>query len=262
MILPSLYGNPADLSLAEDYCNKHDIIMIDDAAQCFGARCNGRTVGTFGNAGLFSYSAGKPTYGHMGCFFWSDFPVTIHRTRHYLLHRLKYINYFFNRYGDYNAKKLYRLKVFNYFIIFLGKIFRIENDDICKFEEKLLAEIAYDNIFRLKEKRTQYMESAIGLFHNSDFRVVVAQRGEPNNNKLVLVANTVQAANLFINILYKNNVYCSKGYKLLDDSGNAPVAQSLYKKVIEIPILISDYENRCDITNIQNSLEEYNRQEK
>lgn len=38
VIVPSLYGNPANLSKIEKFCNEHNIYMIDYSAQSFGAK--------------------------------------------------------------------------------------------------------------------------------------------------------------------------------------------------------------------------------
>jgi len=69
VLVASIYGNPANLVEIEKYCFKNNIFLIDDAAQSFGAKLDGRLVGTFGDAGFFSFSPGKPTAGHMGSFF-------------------------------------------------------------------------------------------------------------------------------------------------------------------------------------------------
>ena len=66
VIVPSLYGNPAQLDLFEDFCFQNNILMIDDSAQSFGAKLNGKMIGTYGHAGLFSASVGKSLAGFMG----------------------------------------------------------------------------------------------------------------------------------------------------------------------------------------------------
>jgi perosamine synthetase len=59
-IVPSnLYGIPNDLSYLETFAETHGIVLIDDAAQAFGARVGNRIVGTFGEVGFYSLSKGK-----------------------------------------------------------------------------------------------------------------------------------------------------------------------------------------------------------
>lgn len=63
IIFPHMFGNPGRIDLLEDALNKRnlrsDILIIDDAAQSFGAQINGRLVGTFGDAGIISFGPGK-----------------------------------------------------------------------------------------------------------------------------------------------------------------------------------------------------------
>jgi perosamine synthetase len=59
-IIPSgLYGLPADLVTMEPIARRSGAFLIDDAAQCFGATQQGRSCGTFGDAGLYSLGRGK-----------------------------------------------------------------------------------------------------------------------------------------------------------------------------------------------------------
>lgn len=69
VVIASMYGNPADLVRLEKLCCDKHIIMIDDAAQSFGAKLDDRFVGSFGDGGFFSFSPGKPTAAHRGGTF-------------------------------------------------------------------------------------------------------------------------------------------------------------------------------------------------
>src|SRR5690606_36500132 len=50
-----LYGNPADMDTITDIANNHDLKIVEDCAQSFGARHNGKHTGTIGHAGAFSF---------------------------------------------------------------------------------------------------------------------------------------------------------------------------------------------------------------
>ena len=67
--MAGLYGNPVDYPGIEKICKDFGVKLIDDAAQSFGAKLNGRLAGTWGDAGFFSFSPGKSTPGHLGSFF-------------------------------------------------------------------------------------------------------------------------------------------------------------------------------------------------
>src|SRR5215472_3774156 len=53
-----LYGQPADMCTISDIARRHDLMIVEDAAQAHGAAIHGRNVGTFGTA-CFSFYATK-----------------------------------------------------------------------------------------------------------------------------------------------------------------------------------------------------------
>ena len=59
VIVPHLFGNPADIASIEEIARAKNICVIDDAAQALGATINGRPVGGFGDAGIISFGGGK-----------------------------------------------------------------------------------------------------------------------------------------------------------------------------------------------------------
>ena len=54
-----LFGQPADMDPILEFARKHDLFVIEDAAQAHGAEYKGRKVGTLGDAGCFSFYPGK-----------------------------------------------------------------------------------------------------------------------------------------------------------------------------------------------------------
>lgn len=54
-----LYGQPANMKAVLDFAAKHDLIVIEDAAQAHGAVYAGRRIGTFGRFACFSFYPGK-----------------------------------------------------------------------------------------------------------------------------------------------------------------------------------------------------------
>jgi dTDP-4-amino-4,6-dideoxygalactose transaminase len=54
-----LFGQPADMDPILEFARKHGLFVIEDAAQAHGAKYNGRTAGTLGDAGCFSFYPGK-----------------------------------------------------------------------------------------------------------------------------------------------------------------------------------------------------------
>jgi dTDP-4-amino-4,6-dideoxygalactose transaminase len=60
-----LAGQPANMDAIMAIARKHGLWVIEDCAQAHLAKFNGRTVGTFGNVGTFSFYPGK-NLGAMG----------------------------------------------------------------------------------------------------------------------------------------------------------------------------------------------------
>lgn len=54
-----LYGQPFDIEGVQTICKKHNLFLIEDAAQAQGARYKGTTVGVFGEMACYSFYPGK-----------------------------------------------------------------------------------------------------------------------------------------------------------------------------------------------------------
>ena len=60
-----LYGKPCDMDAIISIADRNNLIVIEDCAQAHGAEYKSKKVGTFGNAGAFSFYPGK-NLGAMG----------------------------------------------------------------------------------------------------------------------------------------------------------------------------------------------------
>jgi dTDP-4-amino-4,6-dideoxygalactose transaminase len=60
-----LYGMPADMDVVNSIARKHNLLVVEDAAQAHGARYKGKMVGALGEAAAFSFYPGK-NLGAMG----------------------------------------------------------------------------------------------------------------------------------------------------------------------------------------------------
>ena len=54
-----LYGQPFDVDAVKAICDKHNLFLIEDAAQAQGARYKDTTVGVFGEMACYSFYPGK-----------------------------------------------------------------------------------------------------------------------------------------------------------------------------------------------------------
>jgi dTDP-4-amino-4,6-dideoxygalactose transaminase len=63
VIVPHLFGNPAEIEAVVDLARNRKIHVIDDAAQSLGATIHERPVGSFGDAGVVSFGKEKVCFG-------------------------------------------------------------------------------------------------------------------------------------------------------------------------------------------------------
>ncbi|HEV2763231.1 MAG TPA: DegT/DnrJ/EryC1/StrS family aminotransferase [Pyrinomonadaceae bacterium] len=77
-----LYGQPADLDAVFEVAERHNLLVVEDAAQAHGALYKGRRVGALARAGCFSFYPGKNlgAYGEGGAVVTDD-PEVARRVR-------------------------------------------------------------------------------------------------------------------------------------------------------------------------------------
>jgi dTDP-4-amino-4,6-dideoxygalactose transaminase len=60
LLVPHIFGNPADMTALMEIAREHDLKVIEDGSQAHGAKHRGRRIGAFGDAGGFSANGVKP----------------------------------------------------------------------------------------------------------------------------------------------------------------------------------------------------------
>ena len=53
------YGHPCDMQIVKEIADKHDLLVVEDAAEAHGAEYKGKRVGAIGDIGSFSFYANK-----------------------------------------------------------------------------------------------------------------------------------------------------------------------------------------------------------
>lgn len=252
VIVPSLYGNPARLDCFEGFCREHGIVMIDDAAQSFGARLGDRLVGTFGDAGLFSFSPGKATAGHGGGFFWTHRPYTFARSAHPLAHRVKWWNFYWSRLRAYDTRAYRRM--LGPLGLLAGRLDReaLWHDRMERFEGPILGGIlealfAGRYSFRMKwaERFGALAADAGGL------RPVQTVRGVAHPHKFVLVADQPRRAHDLAAFLAVNGIFSAPGYRPLAAEGDFPALRLIDGRVVELAIDENPERMQCQFEAMQ-----------
>ena len=56
VVLVHLYGTPAKIDEIKAICDKHGALIVEDAAESFGATYKGKQTGTFGDYNAISFN--------------------------------------------------------------------------------------------------------------------------------------------------------------------------------------------------------------
>ena len=73
VICANLYGTPAKLDEIRSLCDEHGAVLIEDAAESFGATYRGKMTGSYGDYNVISFNGNKIITGSTGgCFITDD----------------------------------------------------------------------------------------------------------------------------------------------------------------------------------------------
>jgi pyridoxal phosphate-dependent aminotransferase EpsN len=81
VIVTHLYGQSADLDPIQEACRRHDVLLIEDAAEALGATYKGRSPGSRGRMGIFSFNGNKILTTSGGGMLVSDDPALVEQAR-------------------------------------------------------------------------------------------------------------------------------------------------------------------------------------
>ncbi|NLN14181.1 MAG: aminotransferase DegT, partial [Tissierellia bacterium] len=81
VIVVHLYGLSADMDKIVDLCKKHNVVLIEDAAESLGSYYKGKHTGTFGEYGVFSFNGNKIITTSGGGMLVSDNEERIQKVR-------------------------------------------------------------------------------------------------------------------------------------------------------------------------------------
>ena len=82
VVAVDLYGQCADYARMTEMCRRHDVPLIEDAAEALGATCEGRPAGGFGECAAFSFNGNKIITTSGGGMLVSHRRELVDRARH------------------------------------------------------------------------------------------------------------------------------------------------------------------------------------
>lgn len=81
VVVVNLYGTPANLARIKEICTQHRAILIEDAAESFGATAGEEQTATFGDIGVISFNGNKIITGSTGGMLVSKSPADAEKIR-------------------------------------------------------------------------------------------------------------------------------------------------------------------------------------
>ena len=225
IVVVHLYGQMADMDAIMEIANKHNLVVIEDAAQAIGSQYKGKMAGSIGHYGCFSFFPSK----NLGCFGDGGVVTTQDESR---IEKLKSLR---------NHGSLVK-----YYHDFVGGNFRLDAIQAAVVSCKL------PHLDKWHEQRAEnaayYREefAKAGLLDKLTLPVVSESTTRHIYNQFVIriadgrrdeVFEGLKAAGIGCDIYYpkclhEQDCFESLGYK----KGDLPVSEQLSAEVIAIPI--------------------------
>ncbi len=218
-ILPvHLYGQPADMDPIIEIARRHNLVVIEDAAQAHGAEYKGRRVGSLGDLACFSFYPGKNlgAYGEGGMVT-TDNPDYVRTIR---------------MYRDWGQEKKHHhvLKGFNYRMAgFQGAVLRVKLRRLEEWTEARRRNAAlYGKLLKgsgvIPPKEMEYSRHVYHLY-------VVRS---PNRESLqeALKERSIHTGVHYPFPVHVQEAYADLGYR----AGDFPIAEKIASEIFSLPM--------------------------
>ena len=225
-----LYGLPADMDPVIEFADRHNLIVVEDAALALGARYKGRRVGGIGHLGCFSFAPNKilGAYGDGGMVVTDDARLA-DQARLWGSYGEKRV---FERVGPIDLLKPMDHDVEGY------------HNHLDTLQAAILsAKLPYVEgwIERRRRLASVYNEALSGLAletpyvpegHEHVYRNYVVQTPDRDNVRRHLARHGVSTYQLYIPPVHLQTVYRGRGHK----AGDLPVTEDVANKLLCLPI--------------------------
>ena len=218
-ILPvHLYGQMANMEPILEIARRHNLIVIEDAAQAHGAEYNGKAAGSLGDLGCFSFYPGK----NLGAYGEGGMVVTNHPEYARALKMLR----------DWGAEKKYQhmLKGYNYRLEGMqGAILRVKLRHLDDWTQKRREKAAYYN--RLLGgngiRPPEEMPYGRHVYH-----IYAIRTSEREAVQQALLAQGIQTGIHYPVPVHLQPAYADLGYQ----AGDFPHSEEAAREVLSLPI--------------------------
>jgi dTDP-4-amino-4,6-dideoxygalactose transaminase len=219
VILPvHLYGQTADMDPIMEIAKRHNLVVIEDAAQAHGAEYKGRKAGAIGHLGCFSFYPGK----NLGAYGEGGMVVTSNNDYDRLIRMMR----------DWGQEKKYHhiLKGFNYRMEGIqGAILNVKLRHLEKWTESRRTHAReYNELLKSSSVPTPVeMDYARHVYHV--YAVRLSNRDA--------VAKALGEEGIFTNIHYPIPVHMQQAYSHLGyHKGDFPLTEKVSDEVLSLPM--------------------------
>jgi dTDP-4-amino-4,6-dideoxygalactose transaminase len=213
-----LFGQLANMETIADIAERHNLAVIEDAAQAIGASRNGTLAGNFGDCGCFSFYPTK----NLGGFGDGGLVTTNSDTLADEVRTLR----------DHGQKPRYFYKVVggNFRLDGIqGAVLNVKLKYLDGWNEKRRQNAAlYDSLFAGSPVGTPEIDSGnVSIYHQ--YTITVSERDELQK---YLAENGIGSAVFYPKPLHLQDCFAELGYK----QGDMLVAEKLCKEVLSLPV--------------------------
>lgn len=223
-----LYGQPADMDPILEIAKRHNLVVIEDAAQAHGAEYKGKRVGGLGDMGCFSFYPGK----NLGAYGEGGMVVTNNTEYTRTIRMLR----------DWGAEKKYHhvLKGYNYRLEGIqGAVLRVKLKYLEEWTEARRAVAAYYNqlLTGLGVATPKEMAYARHVYHV--YAIRAKQRNEWQQS---LLSKGVQTGIHYPIPVHLLPAYADLGYMV----GDFPHSERVANEVLSLPMFAELTRKQCE----------------
>jgi len=234
-----LYGAPADMHALRGIARKHNLWLIEDAAQAHGARIGGRRIGAFGSMACFSFYPGKNlgAYGDGGMVVTADAD---------LAERLRLLR-------DHGSRAKYQHSL-------IGYCSRLDTLQAAVLGVKLkhldtwntaraVAAARYDRMIGDRLERIGTSHRSESVHHIYAVRIAAAKRDRVREH---LIAAGVGAGVHYPIPVHRQEAFADLGYA----EGSLPVAEQAGRELLSLPLFpeITEVQQRYVVDELFDAL--------
>lgn len=218
ILVVHLYGQASNMDEIMRIKNKYNLKLVEDCAQCHGAKFNGKTTGTFGEIGCFSFYPSKNlgAFGDAGAIVTDD----------------EEIAKAFKMYRNYGSEKRYYNKV-------VGANSRL--DEI----QAGLLRVRLGHIQELAKEKEIICQRYLNELNNPNFKLPIIREGATHIWHQFVIQS--ERRNELIQYLDDNNIgsiihypippHLSEAYQYLGfNEGDFPITEKYANEVLSIPL--------------------------